>query len=236
MPPASHGKTSPLQQILTDHFDLPVFVENDINLAALGEWGYGAGRSSQSLVMISIGTGLGGGIIVDGTLFRGFNQAAGEVGFMLPGQKYLGKQYEDWGALESQASGTGIALRAQEKLKGKAGEKPIKNLTAEDVFQAMRDGKKWGRRSYRGDRRSAQHSHWKRHRAAGSGDYCSGRRSCPLLRHSVADDSSTIGRRHTPFLPRIVASQLGKHASVKGAIMLVLSGTTRYMVVKRVQS
>ncbi len=60
----------PLKAILGQQFNLPVAVENDVNLAALGEYGFGAGRGVQNLVCIAIGTGISSGIIVDGRLVR----------------------------------------------------------------------------------------------------------------------------------------------------------------------
>lgn len=232
--PSLAWENLPLQEILTEHFDLPVFVENDINLAALGEWGYGAGRSTHSLVTISIGTGLGGGIILDGTLLRGFHQAAGEIGFMFPGKEFLGKPYADWGALESQASGSAIAARAAELLTEKTGTKPARALSAADVFDAMRDGEEWAKQIVE--------------ETADLLSIAIGNITALLdpevivLGGGVAQSSDIllpmIEQRlqgATPYMPLIRASELGKEASIKGAIMLVLSGTTRYMIVKRVQ-
>lgn len=232
--PSLSWENLPLQEILTDQFDLPIFVENDINLAALGEWGYGAGRSAHSLVTISIGTGLGGGVILDGTLLRGFNQAAGEIGFMFPGKEFLGKRYADWGALESRASGSAIAARAEERLIEKNGKKPDKPLTAADVFTALREGEDWAQEIVE--------------ETADMLSIAIGNIIALLdpelivLGGGVAQSSDillpmikTRLKGATPYMPRIIASELGKEASIKGAIMLVLSGTTRYMIVKRVQ-
>ena len=69
------------------------------------------------MVLIAIGTGIGAGIIIDGALYRGAAEASGEIGHMIPGREFLGKNYEDFGALESVASGTSIAQRANSILK-----------------------------------------------------------------------------------------------------------------------
>jgi len=232
--PSLAWENLPLQQLLTDHFDLPVFVENDINLTALGEWGYGAGRSAQSLVAISIGTGLGGGIIQDGTLLRGFNQAAGEIGFMFPGCEHLGKRYADWGALESLASGTGISMRASARLMQQYGRKPEHPPSAEEVFQAARDGESWAKGVVEdtADLLSIAIGNITALLDPEIIVLCGGvARSSDLLLPLILQrlEGATL------FPPRIVASELGKQASAKGAILLVLSGTTRYMIVKRVQ-
>jgi len=232
--PSLGWENLPLQEMLTDHFDLPVFVENDINLAALGEWGFGAGRSAHSLVAISIGTGLGGGIIVDGTLLRGFNQAAGEIGFMFPGCAHLGKRYADWGALESLASGTGISMRAHALLKQMHGREVDTPPSAEDVFQAARDGQVWATKVVEdtADLLSIAIGNITALLDPEIIVLCGGvARSSDILLPLLEErlEGGTL------FPPHIVASQLGKQASAKGAIMLVLSGTTRYMIVKRVQ-
>jgi glucokinase len=72
----------PLRQLLRQKLRLPVFIENDVNLMALGEWRYGAGKGVQNLVCITLGTGLGGGLILNNRLYRGAGFAAGEAGHM----------------------------------------------------------------------------------------------------------------------------------------------------------
>ena len=69
-----------LASILSDKTGLPTYVGNDANLYALGEWRWGSGQGSKNLVVLTLGTGIGGGIIVDGRLLKGANFAAGEVG------------------------------------------------------------------------------------------------------------------------------------------------------------
>lgn len=72
----------PLRQMWAQRFDLPVFVENEANAAALGEYYFGNARGVQNLIYLSAGVGLGGGIIIKGKLFRGSNGFAGEIGHM----------------------------------------------------------------------------------------------------------------------------------------------------------
>jgi predicted NBD/HSP70 family sugar kinase len=109
--PQLNWRDLPLKDILTDRFKLPVFVENDVNLAALGEWGFGAGKGARSLVLLAVGTGIGAGIVLDGAVYHGAHQAAGEVGYLLPGPDFLGRRYDGFGAFEGIASGLGIAAR-----------------------------------------------------------------------------------------------------------------------------
>jgi glucokinase-like ROK family protein len=72
----------PLRSMWTRRFDLPVFVENEANTAALGEYYFGVAQDVENLIYLSAGIGLGGGIIVNGSLFRGSSGYAGEVGHM----------------------------------------------------------------------------------------------------------------------------------------------------------
>jgi glucokinase-like ROK family protein len=132
-----------LKEMLDERFHSPVVVENDVNLMALGEYGYGVGRGIQNLVLLAFGTGIGSGIIINGRLYRGSTFSAGEVGHMVPGQKFLSGKYEHThGALEFMCSGTGIASQANAYLHeyDKAGDSPV---TAKDVFEAARKGEEW---------------------------------------------------------------------------------------------
>jgi len=137
--PTQGWRELPLQDLLAQRFSLPVAVENDVNLAALGEWAFGARRGARSLVLMAIGTAIGGGIVLNGTLYRGHNCAAGEIGYMVPGVGHLGRRYDNLGALEGLASGTGIAERARAVL----AERAPQDLTAREVFAAARGGASW---------------------------------------------------------------------------------------------
>lgn len=125
----------PLRDLLSDRYGLPVYLDNDVNLGALGEQRYGAGRHAPNVVCIMVGTGIGGGVVLDGRLYRGANFAAGEVGYMVPSIAHLDGDHVDFGALESEASGTGIAARA-------ARRRGITTPSAE-VFAAAEAGEGW---------------------------------------------------------------------------------------------
>jgi glucokinase len=102
----------PLKKLLTDRFALPVYIEHDGNAGALAEWYFGAGRGAKNLVFLTMGTGFGAGLILDGRLYRGTTDVAGEVGHIRiadDGPDCYGKS----GSLEGYASGTGIARLAQ---------------------------------------------------------------------------------------------------------------------------
>jgi glucokinase len=72
----------PLKRILEARYKLPVFVNNDANCFAVGEYYFGKGRGVSSMVGLTIGTGLGGGLIINGKLFAGYNCGAGEIGLL----------------------------------------------------------------------------------------------------------------------------------------------------------
>jgi glucokinase len=108
-PPNLPGWTDiPLKQLLLDEFGLPVFVEHDGNAGALAEWYFGAGRGFRNIVFITMGTGFGAGLILDGRLYRGTSDVAGEIGHIRvaeDGPDSYGKP----GSLEGFGSGSGIA-------------------------------------------------------------------------------------------------------------------------------
>ena len=122
---------APLGEALGRRLGLPVFVDNDVNALALGEWTWGAGRGARSLVMLALGTGVGGGIILDGRLHRGRAGFGGELGHVpidFDGPPCIcgGR-----GCLKSYVSGTDIALRAAERLGRPVGAADVFRLAAE---------------------------------------------------------------------------------------------------------
>lgn len=133
----------PLLKKLRPLLDMPIFIENDVSLAALGEYWFGAGVGINNIVMISIGTGIGAGIILDGKLYRGHTDSAGEIGYILPGVQYLDNQYPGFGALEKIASGKGISDRAKEVLRASQSDVDLSKVDALFVFDAAQDGNQW---------------------------------------------------------------------------------------------
>ena len=118
-------------------------VENDANVAALGEMWKGGGKGNKNMVMVTLGTGVGGGIIVNGKILTGTNGAGGEIGHIVinPEEKKrcgCGKT----GCLEQYASATGIVRLARKKLLDFNGETVLQmeSVTAKDVFDAVKAG------------------------------------------------------------------------------------------------
>ncbi len=104
----------PLKRRLEEILGVPVLVDNDANLAALGEYSFGAGQGARQMVYVTVSTGIGGGIILDGRIYRGAGGGAGEAGHMVldPDGPLCGCGRR--GCLEALASGTAMASRARE--------------------------------------------------------------------------------------------------------------------------
>ncbi|MBB5751575.1 ROK family protein [Prosthecomicrobium pneumaticum] len=145
-PPTLAGwRDVPLAARLEARLGLPVRIENDANAAALGEWRFGAGRGTRSVVFVTVSTGIGGGVIADGRLLRGHRGLAAEVGHMTIA---AGRERCACGALgcwEALASGTALGREAARRVE--AGEAPAIAAraaggapTARHVAEAARAG------------------------------------------------------------------------------------------------
>ncbi len=105
----------PLAKELTDRFKMPAFVDNDVNAMALGEFKYGAGKDYRDAVFVTLGTGVGGGIVINGELHRGAYSMAGELGHMCIRQEGL-RSPQGRGTLEKYIGNQKIIERAQRAL------------------------------------------------------------------------------------------------------------------------
>jgi len=123
-----------LRSHFASRFDLPVGIENDANAAALAEWTFGAGRGTRHMVMLTLGTGIGGGLILDGRLYRGAVGAAAELGHIVIDHDGIPCQgaCTGRGHLEVLASGTAADAAATE-LYGPSG-------TSEQLVERARAG------------------------------------------------------------------------------------------------
>jgi len=140
----------PLTEKLSDHFGVPAFLDNDANLAALGEWKFGAGRGHHDLLYLTISTGIGGGVIIDDRLLHGHHGLAAELGHVtvLAGGPICSCGFE--GHLEALAAGPAIVRDVREQLE--AGTKSElsgdKDLNAYDVAEAARHGDALAKSAY----------------------------------------------------------------------------------------
>lgn len=138
----------PLAKLVSEKFGIPVAITNDANAAAIGEMTYGAARGLKDFIMITLGTGVGSGIVVNGQLVYGHDGYAGELGHVIVKRNNgrlcgCGRT----GCLETYCSATGVARTAREFLEARTEPSllrniPIEDITSKDVYDAAVAGDK----------------------------------------------------------------------------------------------
>ena len=137
----------PLPEIIRDTLGLPTIIDNDANVGALGEFTFGAGKNTRHLIFYTVSTGIGGGIIIDGNIYRGGNGNAGELGHVpiLPNGPKC--DCGNRGCLEALCSGTAMGKRATAAVKkhprkGRVLQQTADNnpITAKTLFDTARSG------------------------------------------------------------------------------------------------
>lgn len=141
----------PLASLFEERLGIPTALTNDANAAAIGEMTYGAARGMKDFIMITLGTGVGSGIVINGQLVYGHDGFAGELGHVIARRENgrlcgCGRK----GCLEAYCSATGVARSAREFLVAKSDESLLRNIPAEeiaskDVFDAAVRGDKLAR-------------------------------------------------------------------------------------------
>ena len=136
----------PFAQKITDKFGIPCAITNDANAAAIGEMTYGVARGLKDFIMITLGTGVGSGIVINGQLVYGHDGFAGELGHVIVKRNNgrlcgCGRS----GCLETYCSATGVARTAREflELSDKPSllrEIPVDEITSKDVYDAATKG------------------------------------------------------------------------------------------------
>ncbi len=136
----------PFAKLMAEKFSIPTALTNDANAAAIGEMTYGAARGMKNFIMITLGTGVGSGIVIDGKLVYGHDGFAGELGHTTAIRENgrlcgCGKN----GCLETYCSATGVARSAREILASSTKESllrniPVESITSKDVFDAAMGG------------------------------------------------------------------------------------------------
>jgi glucokinase len=134
----------PLRDLISNSIGLEAELDNDANCATIGEWWMGAGQGVKTLIGVTLGTGIGGGIVLDGRVFHGAADVAGEVGHMTIDSTGRKCKCGNYGCLEAYASGPAIAARAIEGLEtGDTSLLPslvnddLSRITAETVYEAI---------------------------------------------------------------------------------------------------
>ena len=141
-------KDFPLRQRIQDRLNLPTTLDNDANCATFGEWWQGAARGGRNVVGLTIGTGIGGGLILDGALYHGSSDMAGEIGHTTIDLNGRHCKCGNYGCLEAYASASAIATRAREVLVRDEQESIIPtmvdgnfdSITAQIVYDAAKQG------------------------------------------------------------------------------------------------
>ena len=217
---ALNWKDFPLKARLAKRYRMPITVDNDVNLAALGELWFGAGQNIQNMILITVGAGVGAGIIIDGTLYRGSREASGEIGHMIPGRDFLGKSYVDFGALESVASVTGIVKQAHgyrtiERILEVA---PAEKEQATSIMDSAADYLSMAIANLS---------------VSFDPELIVVRGGVPQLAEVLLDRLSSRIQGIIPEPPKLVISNLGLRATVMGAIVTVLHNTSNFYVVHK---
>ncbi|MCH7875580.1 MAG: ROK family protein [Gemmatimonadetes bacterium] len=147
MTPNLGWRNMPLRDRIADATGLAATLENDANCATLGEWWRGAAQGAQHVVGLTVGTGIGGGVVLDGKILHGASDVAGEIGHMTIDMTGRLCKCGNYGCLEAYASGPNIAARAVEELLAGAVTKlpdyvggDLDRITAQVVYEAARDG------------------------------------------------------------------------------------------------
>ncbi|HEX6559825.1 MAG TPA: ROK family protein [Longimicrobiales bacterium] len=134
----------PLRDLVCNAVNLPAVLDNDANCATYGEWWLGAGKGVNTLIGLTLGTGIGGGIVLNGEIFHGVSDAAGEIGHMTIEANGRKCPCGNYGCLEAYASGPAIAARAVEGIESGAEtmladlvQGRLDNVTAATVYEAV---------------------------------------------------------------------------------------------------
>jgi glucokinase len=130
----------PLASLLYQRTGLPSIIENDANAMAYAEWRFGAGRDRPNVICMTLGTGIGGGLILDGKLFRGSQLGAGEIGQMMLEPHGPRGHYGNFGALEKYVGNQQIAERAQRAYASVGSARAPEELTPLFLEQAALSG------------------------------------------------------------------------------------------------
>ena len=140
-------QTVPFAQLVSERFGLPCRITNDANAAAMGEMTYGAAKGMKNFIMITLGTGVGSGIVIDGNVVYGHDGFAGELGHTtaVRGENARPCNCGKMGCLEAYASATGVARTAKEILTSTTKETLLRqldvdNITSKDVYDAAEQG------------------------------------------------------------------------------------------------
>jgi glucokinase len=138
----------PLKEEVEKYLDYPVYIENDVNVAVLGEQWKGVAKEKDNVILMTLGTGVGCGIIVNGQLYHGSNYAAGEIGYLVTDKSTAKQEYDSafagYGFLDNHVGGPSIVLGMLKQLKEASKTEKYRTQeeewTAEEIFELAKSG------------------------------------------------------------------------------------------------
>jgi len=133
LPNIEGWRNVPLRKIAQDQLKVPVCIDNDVNMITLGEWRYGAGQGYHNLMCMTLGTGVGAGLILNDTLYRGEGYVAGELGHMPLNECGPKCNCGGWGCFETYVGNGRLLHKASKVFKNKKIELP-------DIYQLASEG------------------------------------------------------------------------------------------------
>jgi glucokinase len=220
----------PLRDLLETALRIPAAIDNDVNVAAIGESWAGAARESSDFAFLAIGTGIGAGIILNGQIFRGHGWTAGEVGYMLvPGSSEEPVERGKPGALEAIVGGEGIKAQWQSRWSETSTSLPI-SATATQIFDHALEHNPLAQQVLDHTARTLSYAIYN----------ISLILNCPLfvlgggvgVHPALCDATKNIlAQRSARVQPRLVRSSLGSDAQLTGAIRLALDTAASRAVV-----
>ena len=223
-------KNVPLEALFRKHLDLPVLLGNDADCAAVGEWSCGAGRGTKHFVVITLGTGVGGGMILNGKLYSGCG-AGGEVGHIVIKQDGVPCNCGRRGCWEAYASATGLIRETKEAME----QHPESALHAVAAANGGVEGRTAFQAAEQGDETAlAVCRAYAEYLAAGLTNLVNilhpeavalGGGVAAAPEHLLLEPVREIGARecyarHVDQVPRIIRAELGNDAGIIGAAML----------------
>ena len=211
----------PLRALLEDAFHAPAAVDNDVNLAAIGESWTGAAKGARDFVFLAIGTGIGASIVLNGSAYRGRAWAAGEIGYMLvPGTPTVPGNHGEPGALENIIGGEGIKTQWQKLWSSDSTALP-KDLTATQIFDHALEGDSLAQTILQQTARMLSYAIYNMTLVL----------DCPLFvlgggvgMHQALCDATQnmLGQLNMRSQPQLTRSALGTDAQLMGALRLAL--------------
>jgi glucokinase len=219
----------PLRQMLEDEFGVPASVDNDVNLAAIGEQRAGLAQGTNDFVFLAIGTGIGAGIVLNGEIHRGSVWTAGEIGYMLvPGASDAPVKRGDPGALEFLVGGEGIKQQWQNRWSQNATTLP-KDATATQIFDHALESNALAQEVLQLAARTLSYAIYNISLILNSPLFVLGG---SVGIHPALEDATrlVLEERGTRVQPKLICSALGADAQLIGAVFLALETANKQAI------